>query len=386
MTCLSFHSRSGFILALSCLLASCIARPDTGALQVVADPVAGATQTRLLVATTRARASAPEDLFGTRRAKSVGFGEVTVSIPPHHEPAQIELPLAPPGDPRRHFVVRDAQILENSGAFRSALTTEIERTDGEQRSAVLFIHGYNTRFAEGVFRLAQLSADSPQKSTPVLFSWASAGTLQDYVTDTNSVILARDGLQQVLTQLAQSPAEKVTVISHSLGNILLLETLRQMKLAGLNPLQNKKLVFVMAAPDVDLDVYEFLFSSLGAPANPVFVLVSRHDRALKLSRKLAGGYDRAGHTTEVQRLADLGVVVLDLAAVDAPDKANHVKFAQLAQFGPELQESLRQGTFAASASGFSQGLRTTGQSLVKFLGDMLEIVVTRPTAENQSPE
>ncbi len=80
---------------------------------------------------------------------------------------------------------------------------------------------------------------------PILFTWASAGNLTDYIYDTNSVTVARDGLEQVLRELVNSDAQRVTILAHSLGNLLLLETLRQMELKGHGLLKNKKVTIVM---------------------------------------------------------------------------------------------------------------------------------------------
>lgn len=372
-----------FLLAVS--LAGCATRPGSDALEVSLEPVKGAQEERILVATTRARAASQADLFTSKRASELDYGVVTVSVPPRHEPGEIEWPKSPPGNPQTDFVVRDAEFIDGNGAFRRALNGALNKGSGSSRSAFLFIHGYNTRFAEGVFRLAQIVADNKKAgntkpAVPVLFSWASAGYITDYVYDINSVTLARDGLQKTLLDLARSDAKTITIVAHSLGNQLLLETLHQMKLEGIDLLKSKRFVVVMAAPDVDIDVFEYLVTSIGYRANPMFVLISRDDRALLISSELAGGKDRVGATENRSQLADLGVIVVDLTELDAPDPTNHVKFAELAQFGPDLQEALSAGQSNRNQDGLGGRLTSAGRSFTQFLSDTAKIVVTAPRA------
>ncbi len=212
----------------------------------------------------------------------------------------------------------------------------------------------------------------------MLFTWASAGNLTDYIYDTNSVTVARDGLEQVLQELANSNATRVTILAHSLGNLLLLETLRQMELQGHGLLKNKKVTIVMASPDIDIDVFKTMITSLGYRANPVFVLVSRDDRALRFSRRIAGGKARVGGIENDEELTKLGVVVIDLTDVQGQDSVNHDKFAQLAQFGPQLVGALEQGSMARSQQGIGGRLGNAGRSFTEFLGNTAKIVISTP--------
>lgn len=368
------------VLLVGLTLAGCASRPGADALTVSLDPAQGTKEVHILVATTRERADSEAQLYTAQRGKGLDFGATTISIPPKHKPGTIEWPSSPPGDPQTDFVVREARFLDGNQAFLNELNKQVHQGGGPPKNAFLFIHGYNTRLAEGAFRLAQISADNGQKSAPILFSWASGGYLTDYIYDTNSVTLARDGLQKVLMEVARSDAPQVTVLAHSLGNLLLLETLRQMKLQGIDLLANKKIVVVMAAPDVDIDVFEYMITSLGYRANPIFVLISRDDRALRLSRELAGGKERVGAVENQQKLADLGVIVIDLTDVEAQDSTNHVKFAELAQFGPQLQAALDEGQADRNAQSIGGRLTNAGRSFTQFLGDTAKIVITAPRA------
>ena len=86
-----------------------------------------------------------------------------------------------------------------SGAERST-----RRRPPGSRKVFLFIHGFNTMFAEGLYRLAQLAHDSKAPGVPVLFTWASRGKPTAYVYDLNSATSARDGLEHTLRLLCRA--------------------------------------------------------------------------------------------------------------------------------------------------------------------------------------
>lgn len=375
---LSALKRAATVALAAAVLAGCASRPGPDALRVSLEEAPGTREVSMLIATTRARSDVPHQLYSSKRSEELDFGSATISIPPTHKPGTIEWASSSPGNPNKDFVVRQAAYIDGNAAFRQQVNRQLAKRSEKEREVVLFIHGYNTRFSEGVFRLAQMAADAKANRVPVLFTWASAGNLTDYIYDTNSVTVARDGLEQVLQELANSNATRVTILAHSLGNLLLLETLRQMELQGHGLLKNKKVTIVMASPDIDIDVFKTMITSLGYRANPVFVLVSRDDRALRFSRRIAGGKARVGGIENDEELTKLGVVVIDLTDVQGQDSVNHDKFAQLAQFGPQLVGALEQGSMARSQQGIGGRLGNAGRSFTEFLGNTAKIVISTP--------
>ena len=375
---LSAFKRAAALGLAAAVLAGCASRPGPDSLEISLEEAEGTKDVHILVATTRARAEHPPALYTSKRSEELDFASATISIPPTHKPGRIEWASSPPGNPNTDFVVRQAAYIDGNAAFRQQVNQAIAKRAGREREAVLFIHGYNTRFSEGVFRLAQMAADAKINRVPILFTWASAGNLTDYIYDTNSVTVARDGLEQVLRELVNSDAERVTILAHSLGNLLLLETLRQMELKGHGLLKNKKVTIVMASPDIDIDVFKTMITSLGYRANPVFVLVSRDDRALRFSRRIAGGKARVGGIENDAELTSLGVVVIDLTDVQGQDSVNHDKFAQLAQFGPQLVNALEQGTMSRNKQSIGGRLGNAGRSFTEFLGNTAKIVISTP--------
>jgi esterase/lipase superfamily enzyme len=67
---------------------------------------------------------------------------------------------------------------------------------------------------------------------------------------------------------------------------------------------------VLAAPDIDIDLFTRGVERLGRDAQKITVISATNDRALAVSSRLAGGVLRAG-AADRERLEALGVRVAD---------------------------------------------------------------------------
>jgi esterase/lipase superfamily enzyme len=341
--------RSFSILAIALVaasLAACASRPENGYLSAVALVAPGAIDHTVLVATTRGRDAHPGTLFNGDRASAVDYAEITVSVPPTHAEGKIEWATTPPGDPNADFVVRDEAYLDGDKAFVTALNAQLALRPPGKRRVFVFIHGFNTMFAEGLYRLVQIAHDAKAPGVPVLFTWASRGQATAYLYDTNSATAARDELEHTLRLVLASNAEEVNVLAHSMGNWVTVEAFRQIKISGNLDHANKLGYVFLAAPDIDIDVFESQLRRFGKIKRPFYVVLARDDKALWLSGTIAGGVSRVGDDPRVGELAKLGATVIDLTDVQANDSAHHDKFDQLAAVAPELRDVFAQGIAA----------------------------------------
>ena len=359
------------VLIAASAFVACASRPEVGFLSPVAESATGTADHTLLVATTRQRDARPGTLFNGDRASSLDYATITVSIPQGHVPGKIELAATAPGDPNANFVVRDAAYLDGDKEFVRALNAQLATRPRGDRKVLVFIHGYNTLFAEGLYRFAQVVHDSKSTAVPVLFTWASRGKLAAYVYDTNSATAARDDLEHTLRLVLASDADHVNILAHSMGNWVTVEALRQIKISGDLKHADKFGVVVLAAPDIDLDVFKSQMRRFGKPKKPFYVVLSQDDKALSLSKFIAGGKGRVGADANVDELAELGATVIDLTDVKADDSSNHGKFAQLAEVAPEMQAVLAQGI------GANPGAATVGEATAENpLGAITTLPVT----------
>ncbi|WP_247653876.1 alpha/beta hydrolase [Labrenzia sp. PHM005] len=289
--------------------------------------VAGTAFQTVYIATTRRRAEDPAVLYSAdRKPAGANFSKVVVSIPANHKVGTVQRPATLPPDPRHDFVILDPAAYETPGLFRKAINTAIAQRPSDAREVMLFVHGYNTDLPDAILRTAQFAHDSGFTGIPVLFSWASRGKTLQYVYDLNSALHARDELIDTAELIASTKASGVNIVAHSMGNLLTIEAMRQDQLLGSFNNSQKIKSIVLASPDVDAQLFEKQLRPFPKQARKFYVLVSDNDKALAVSRKIAGGIDRVGDEP-ADELAKLGVTVIDLTKIDDTSSLNHTKFA-----------------------------------------------------------
>lgn len=320
------------LVMLLMLLAACGAPPAAiigvdGVAPPVAD-VAGASPVDVFVATSRAEADDPKILFSGERSRALSFARVTVFVPPDRPVGEISRARTLPPDPRREFVVLDPRRYGNGSEFVGAVDAAVADGAGGTRPVLVFVHGFNTDLASAIVLTAQFVHDSGFAGVPVLFSWPSRGQALSYVYDVNSVLASRDALVETAALLKRTRAKSFDVLGHSLGNLLVVEALRQMALTGELAGARRLGHVMLASPDIDIDVLGAQLEAVPTERVPLYVMVASTDRALALSRRIAGGVSRAGNA-DPQRLAELGVTVLDVSSVRERDFLQHSQFASV---------------------------------------------------------
>ncbi len=322
------------VLALGlAVLAGCGARPGPELLSPV-PPLAQPTQlVRLHVATNREPDAKSRGNFGNARSPRLSFARYVISVPPNHRPSAIELSAMRPVDPASSFATLEFTPLSDVATGSSASAGDNATAQGEGGGRVfVFVHGYNTNYAESVLRMAQLVADNPSEGRAILFAWPSDGSLPGYVADKDAVTFSRDHLAQLLVMLAADPRNReITLAAHSMGCWLAMESLRQLRLTGRGAVLERLDNVLLAAPDIDLDVFRAQAEVVGRLAPPITVLASPDDRALQFSNRLGGDRERLGgldvRDPRIQDLAkDDGIQLIDISSMTATDSLNHDKF------------------------------------------------------------
>jgi esterase/lipase superfamily enzyme len=360
------------------LALGCAARPGSEVLQPISRVPSYTNKVNLLVATTRERGSTEDpEAFTAARAKKLNFAALTVSIPTHHVPGEIEWPDQIPPDPTRHFVTTDRQVLDGRG-FLDKVRKRGRGGGTEAKSVLVFVHGYNTLYVEAVYWFAQIVHDSGFDGTAVLFAWPSRGKAPLYLADREASTYSRDYLEDALVEIAKIPEVKeINILAHSMGTWLAVETLRQAKMNGHGDFGGKLGDVVLASPDLDVNVFRTQLDVIGPLPRPMTILVSGDDEALSLSTALAGGVDRAGSVTA----ADARVVaaaqrynlrVFDLTAVDDGEGNHHSKYSKSGPVIAAIGKGLRKDASAKSQSGVVSAITDVGNSLLKVPSAVLE--------------
>lgn len=338
----TFRVLAGIIIL---ALSACASRPGPEVLNPISVKSPGTRQVTIYAATTRERQSPNTNVFTAGRSMELNYARFTLSIPPTHKASNIEWPAAKP-NPAKDFVVTQQSVLSPQDFLRdvgqSGSQTSGRQAPGRQPHPVgIFVHGYNYNFQESLFRLAQMAADADIDSTPILFAWPSQGSITGYVADREAVTYSRDYLAALLTSLGSvRNGDDILLFGHSMGSFLIMEALRQLKLQGRTDLLSKLRV-VLAAPDIDADVFRTQLQVIGRMPTPITLLVSKDDRALSASSLLDGDNPRVGkldiNDPAIRKAAiDNGVRIIDISSLETTDAFRHDRYASLAKLGPQL--------------------------------------------------
>ncbi|WP_417806517.1 alpha/beta hydrolase [Thioclava sp.] len=324
----------------------------------------------IFVGSTRAPDPETGQPYGWERSLDLRRARFAVATPPDHEAGVIDYPkFGYAADPKTQFMVSSAQIDMSKAEFRRDLKAALARQNGQ---AVVFVHGFNNDFAEGLYRMSQLGSDFDLPGVLVHYSWPSREHILGYAYDRDSVLFARDGLSQLLGDLQTAGARQILLIGHSLGSQLTMEVLRQEALAHNQSLLNKVSGVVLISPDIAVDVFKSQAEAIGMLPQPFVIFTSQRDRALKLSARLSGQEDRLGDLKDFKRVARYKVTVVDVGAFSVG--TGHFDLGDSAALIKLLD---RAGQVAKVLTGEQMG-RTSLASAVILTVDNATQIVLRP--------
>ena len=303
----------------SCLVFSLLAAcAPTVALRFAPEAAAVGDTQEGFFATTR-KDDGQGDPFSYERSAQVRYGRFDVSIPPNREPGSLPLPPREGAvDPRKHMLALGATSYD-ARSFRQAVAQQFRDRRKGAREAVVFVHGYNNNFASGLYRFAQLSHDLEIEGVQVQYSWPSRNSVLGYAYDRDSVLFARDGLENLLEELVAAGADRVIIVAHSMGSQLTMETLRQIAHKRNGKVMSSLAGVVLMSPDIDVSVFRTQARGIGRLPQPFVVLSSPRDKALTVSALISRDEDRLGNLTDVKKLEGLEVMLVDVRAFNVGD-------------------------------------------------------------------
>ncbi|MCC2100551.1 MAG: alpha/beta hydrolase, partial [Hyphomicrobiales bacterium] len=152
------------------------------------------------------------------------------------------------------------------------------------------------------------------------------------------------------------------------------------------PKEGKIRNVMLAAPDVDFDVFRRQVAAMGEKRPNFTLFVSQDDDALKISSRVWGGEARLGmidpklepFRTELEK-ARFNVV--DLTDVKSSDRTNHGKFAQAPEVVQAIGRRLAAGqTLHDGAAGLGEKIGGAAAGAVSTVGKAAGLVISAPIA------
>ncbi len=289
--------------------------------------------------------------YGQGGAGPAKFSEIVATVPPGHTPGHIERPVLTPESAARHVTLKSRRALTGS-AFLSEVSRQLSGRQGLGRDVLVYVHGYNTGFDEAAYRVTQIVADTGFAGAAILFAWPSRNSLLGYGADKEGATASRDALEKLLRDLGANPdVGRVHVLAHSMGTWLAMESLRQAGIAGDASLGGKIGAVMLAAPDLDLDVFKSQVARIGRADN-ISLFIASDDRALMISARLAGSRARVGALDLMNRehrdeMTSLGVRIYDLTGSrDGGDYFRHGTYAEAPQIVKVIGSRLKEPRIA----------------------------------------
>jgi len=262
------------------------------------------------------RSNLPNEMFGKDRS-NVTYGVCNVSIPRDHKLGELEKAsiwkLQFRNDPEKHVTLLKVKVQSKDDFF---IKLKKRINDSSEKSAFIFVHGYNVSFEDASRRTAQMSYDIGFNGAPVFYSWPSQATLLGYNIDQGNIEWSQRNLKAFLEDfLTTSDAQNIYLIAHSMGNRGLTRALAS--IITENPVMTSRIrEIILAAPDIDADVFKQDIAPVLIKGNkPITLYTSSNDLALAASKEFSN-YPRAGQAGSAMIIIP-GIETIDASNVDS---------------------------------------------------------------------
>ncbi|WP_299722580.1 alpha/beta hydrolase [uncultured Tateyamaria sp.] len=285
---------------------------------------------RVFFGTDRRAATMSKDVvnFGHERSGELTLGIAHITVPRKRPWGTIPRPRTMPilgftierEKAAKHFTISDCRPVD-ANTFTTAAAAEAQSATRFDKSAFIFVHGFNVQFNAALFRCAQMAEDIGFDGPAFLYSWPAMGggikgTI-NYVTDIESADQAATHLDEFVDLVLQTRGvERVHMITHSMGNKLLAEWFDK---AGTKiQARNTKTIdqLILAAPDIDVGTFRDVSDYMQKFAKGVTLYACATDLALIASKKLRNDYPRAGDVPgQTGPVVVAGIDTIDISAV-----------------------------------------------------------------------
>lgn len=284
--------------------------------------------------------------FGSSRNNRITRGRVDVHVPKAHRFGEtgssfwrrlLRFDLSDD-----HLRVQRIETLERDDFFRELRQAQEDAARAHRRPphALFFLHGYHVTFEDAAIRAAQLGCDLSVPGATAFFSWPSRGSVAAYPADEATIEASERAITEFLVDFAaHCGAEKVHVVAHSMGNRGLLRALQRIAANAETRGTVKFGQILLAAPDIDRDLFLDLAALYPAYSERTTLYTSRSDLPVHLSSKLHDA-PRAGYFTPYTVAPGLDTIAVPDFDIDL---LGHSYFAQAEAMLHDMFDLIRHG-------------------------------------------
>jgi esterase/lipase superfamily enzyme len=203
--------------------------------------------------------------------------------------------------------------VQEADAFYANLRQRLAAAPDQERSVLVYIHGYKNSFERAARRAAQIAIDLNVPGLTAFYSWPSADSLAGYTADEAAVEAAERHLQTFLTRLCRDTgATRVNIIAHSMGNRVMARVAG--RIAADESCRDVRFgQIILAAPDIDAHLFADLARAYPKVSDRTTLYVSKKDMALEASN-WTHSYARAGYTPPMSVVPPIDTV--EVTSVD----------------------------------------------------------------------
>ena len=214
------------------------------------------------------------------------------------------------------------------------------RDGGETSQALVFLHGFNVSFEEAAIRAAQIGCDLKVPGATAFFSWPSRGSVTAYPADEATIEASERAITDFLVDFStQCGAQKLHLVAHSMGNRGLVRALARMSATAQARSPARFSQIILAAPDVDRDLFLDLARVFPEHAERTTLYASGADRPVHASATLHDA-PRAGYYTPYTVAPGIDTVAVPDFDIDL---LGHSYFAQAEALLHDMHDLMRHG-------------------------------------------
>ena len=233
--------------------------------------------------------------YSVLRDSGINYGSVKVFIPDDRNRGSLGSRLGELLGSNRLIKIMQYNRFNTVTQFENAVKADLLLDGPKDDYVVVFIHGYNNSFNEAAIRAAQFGYDvGVPKNHMFLFSWPAKFSTATYTNDEATVDVTDVYLAGFLAEVAKvAPNKKIHIVAHSMGNRALLRAINREILSVSTKQKIKFGQIILAAADVDVDLFAQLAPAYVAASTRTTVFLSPYDNAVGLS-EFIHQYPRVG--------------------------------------------------------------------------------------------